>query len=775
MHSPKAPRQKIPTPVHLFATLLLIISAVEILVMFLLPLVVPSTNSYLQNFADAFFLAILSAPFIWILVAGPLRSAAMNEISRTKALLEHIVAAVINFDEQGVIESLNPAAEKMFGCGSDEIIGQHITRLIPAMQAGSDAALAGNTPSEPEKICRIGRESIGCRQDGQCFPIDISITQLSLGGRSTAIAIIDDISGRKQYEEQLEYQANHDELTNLPNRNLLTDRLRQALLMARRNHQEVAIFFVDLDNFKFINDTLGHDIGDRLLKIVAERLSACVRSGDTVARQGGDEFVIIVSNQAVSDHTTRIAAKILQETAQPFCIDEHELIITCSIGISLFPRDGEDVQALIKNADVAMYRAKEQGRNRFQFFTGEMNARSLARMTMEKYLRRALEKNELLLYYQPKVNLYSGRVASMEALLRWQSPELGMVSPANFIPLAEETGLIEQIGEWVLRTACRQNKAWQDADLPPLTVAVNLSARQLRQPNITSLIRQVLRETGLGPRWLELEITESMVMQDVDRVTDILGELKGMGIYLAMDDFGTGFSSLSYLKRFPFDKLKIDQSFVRDITSDPDNAAIAKAVIAMAHSLHLKVIAEGVETEGQLNYLRAHGCDEMQGYYFSRPVPVAEFEQLLRAGHCLHPMVGNEPCAAKTLLVVDDEKEVTTSLQRLFVLEGYCVLMAQSAEEGFELLANNRVSVVISDQSMPIMTGTEFLRRVKELYPHIVRIILSGHADLATATDAINHGAVYKILSKPWNEDLLRGTVNEAFNYYESVATRYED
>lgn len=592
-------------------------------------------------------------------------------------------------------------------------------------------------------------------------------------GKGELLAVIEtleDITERKRYEEQLEYQANHDGLTGLPNRNLLTDRIRQAMLMSLRNNYEVAVFFVDLDNFKFINDSLGHDVGDMLLKIAAERLSSCVRSGDTLARQGGDEFIIVISNQSVSDHASLIAEKMLELIAQPFRIREHELVITCSIGISIFPRDGEDVQTLIKNSDVAMYRAKEQGRNTFKYFTGEMNARTLARMTMEKHLRRALEHDEFLVYYQPKVSLSTGRITSMEALVRWQHPEMGLVLPSNFIPLAEETSLIVPIGEWVLRTACAQNRAWQEAGLAPLTVAVNLSPRQFRQQNIVGLIGQLLLETGLAPRYLELEITESMVMQDVERVTAILKELKNMGTSLAMDDFGTGYSSLGYLRRFPFDKLKIDQSFVRDITSDPDNAAIATTVIAMAHSLHLKVIAEGVETEGQLNYLRSHGCDEMQGYYFSRPVPALEFEQLLHEDRHLQLAPDNGLSPDKTVLVVDDEKEVGMAIQRLLVLDGYRVLVAGSAAEGFELLANNRVSVIISDQMMPIMAGTEFLSRVKELYPETVRIILTGHADLSFMTNAINLGGIYKFLIKPWSDDIIRETIDEAFKYHASFS-----
>jgi len=906
-------RGKVPPPLQMVVLLLLIISLLEILIMFLLPFVLPNgTSEYIHNIIDALALTLLSGPFIWWLIARPLRNAALSEFARTEAALGQIVDAVISFDTHGTIESLNPAAERMFGYLADDIIGQPIRNIIPAIATGHN----GGPSILPPTDSAMGRrhETIGIHKDQTSFPLELSVSKQEAGGCLTFIAIIhtiaerkrleqvmaeqkefaeslvqnssvpsfvlnpthqviiwnraceeltgiraeemlgqnhpwkafydhqhpvladiilaedttqapryfndcekssfipegikaegwypningkeryimfsaapirngkgqllaaietlEDITERKRYEEQLEYQANHDDLTSLPNRNLLTDRIQQAILMSRRSRNEVAVFFVDLDNFKFINDSLGHDVGDRILKIIAERLTGCVRSGDTVARQGGDEFILVISNQSASDQANIIANKVLKLISQPFRIDEHELVITCSIGISIFPRDGEDVQTLIKNADVAMYRSKAQGRNTFQFFTAEMNARSFERMTMEKHLRRALEHDEFLVYYQPKVNLNTGRITSMEALIRWHHPEMGMVSPASFIPLAEETGLIESIGEWVLKTSCVQNKAWQDAGLPALTVAVNLSGRQFWQQNVVDLIDQILLESGLNPRYLELEITESLVMQDAERVTATLNMLKGMGVSLAMDDFGTGYSSLGYLARFPFDKLKIDQSFIRDITSNPSNAAIATTVIAMAHSLHLKVIAEGVETEGQLNYLRQHGCDEIQGYYFSRPVTPQAFEQLLREDHQLQLVTDNRHGLKKAILLVDDERDVVLALQRILQLEEYVVLTAGSAAEGFELLANNQVSIIISDQSMPIMTGTEFLTRAKQIYPDTVRILLTAHADLNSIADAINHSAIYKFLSKPWHPDVILKTVEEACSYHASLIAK---
>jgi diguanylate cyclase (GGDEF)-like protein/PAS domain S-box-containing protein len=593
--------------------------------------------------------------------------------------------------------------------------------------------------------------------------------------RGVLLAVIEtfeDVTERKHYEEQLEYQANHDRLTSLPNRNLLCDRIHQALLRSQRDIKQIAIIFIDLDNFKYINDSLGHDVGDELLKTIAERLRTSVRAGDTVARLGGDEFVVIISHQDVAEVAASLAGSIQSAITQPLKIKEHELVITCSIGISISPRDGEDVQTLIRNADIAMYRAKEMGRNTFRFFTGEMNVRLLVRMTMEKQLRRALERDELFLCYQPIVGLRSNQVTGMEALVRWQNPESGLINPSDFIPLAEETGLIEPLGEWVLQTACTQNRTWQDMGLPLLPVSVNISALQFRQKNFVRIVERVLRESGLDPRYLVLEITESLVMQNIDRVTAILNELKEMGTSLSMDDFGTGYSSLSYLKRFPFDKLKIDQSFVKGITNDPNCAAIIKTIIAMSRSLRLKVIAEGVETAAQLNYLRLNNCDEIQGYYFSRPIKSADFGRLLRENRQLPVLNSQADNGEMAILVVDDEPGVTLSLQRMFSAEGYISLAASSAAEGLELLATNRIGVVISDLWMPVMNGSEFLELVKGLYPDVVRISMTGRADLFAITDAVNRGTVFKLLTKPWDNAFVMSTVEEAFAFHRTLWNR---
>jgi diguanylate cyclase (GGDEF)-like protein len=424
---------------------------------------------------------------------------------------------------------------------------------------------------------------------------------------------------RKRYQEELERQANYDALTGLPNRHLLNDRLKQAVF-AQRNTRSIAVVFIDLDHFKVINDSLGHNFGDEVLRHVGERLTAAVRDGDTVARLGGDEFVLILSDQTREDVIFRTMRRLIGKVSEPIMIGERELNITCSAGISLYPQDGPDVQTLLKNADAAMYRAKSQGRNTFQFYTAEMNEIANERLSMEQSLRRAIDRDELLLHYQPRVNLRTGKVDGVEALVRWQHPQRGLIYPDRFIPLAEETGLIVPIGEWVLRSACAQGRSWRKQGFSPV-ISVNLSQRQLWGGGLVRLVGEVIAKTGMAEH-LELELTESMVMHDAENVITTMQGLKAIGVRLSVDDFGTGYSSLSYLKRLPLTALKIDGSFVRDTTTGgPDEGLIAKAIISLGHSLHLKVVAEGVETAEHRAFLEANDCDEIQGYLISKPVP----------------------------------------------------------------------------------------------------------------------------------------------------------
>ncbi|MFM2129980.1 MAG: hypothetical protein RL477_1526, partial [Pseudomonadota bacterium] len=415
---------------------------------------------------------------------------------------------------------------------------------------------------------------------------------------------------RKRTEQRLQALLSYDTLTQLPNRELLLDRLTQSIAAATRQQTMVALLLLDLDRFKLVNDTMGHAFGDKLLCEVAARMQTCIRESDTLARLGGDEFVVVLTNIKGAQDAAKVASKITRDLGKPFVIEGHEVFVTASIGISLFPNDGLDKNSLITNADVAMYRAKEEGRNHFQFYTFGMNATTVERLTLENDLRRALERDELLLYYQPQMNCVDGRLVGCEALVRWQHPELGLVPPARFIPIAEENGLIVQIGEWVLREACRQNKAWIDGGAQPMIVSVNLSSRQFHQESMLKTVTEALDRSRLEARHLALEITESSLMHDPDDAVVTLCLLHNMGVSISIDDFGTGYSSLGHLKRFPLNSLKIDRAFVNDITENPEDAAIVRAILAMAHSLRLKVVAEGVETEKQLKFLREIGCDE---------------------------------------------------------------------------------------------------------------------------------------------------------------------
>lgn len=450
---------------------------------------------------------------------------------------------------------------------------------------------------------------------------------------------------RKRSEQHIHQLANYDRLTKLPNRDLCQDRLRQSIAQASRQNTLVAVLFFDLDRFKVINETLGHGLGDQLLQHVAQRMKSSLRETDTVGRLGGDEFVVILTGLTDTSDAARVAQNILNTLVRPITLNDHEVFVTTSIGISLYPNDATDVEALIQNADAAMYRAKEQGRNHYQFYTLDMNAKALERLNLENDLRHALERDEFLLHYQPLLDLSSHQIVGFEALLRWDHTDHGFISPVDFIPIAEETGLIMPIGEWVLDAACRQAKLWQDQGFGNANIAVNLSNRQFAQENMLETVTKALDGAGLGPEHLELEITESCVMENPDEAIVVLRQLNDMGIRISIDDFGTGYSSLSYLKRFPLDTLKIDRSFVNDITDDQDGAAIVEAILAMAHSLRLKVVAEGVETREQMAFLEAHNCDIIQGYLLSKPLSPADATEKFLKGNGVANLVEPTPKA----------------------------------------------------------------------------------------------------------------------------------
>ena len=555
-----------------------------------------------------------------------------TQLSLFAHIFDRVKEGIIVMDADKFMLFINPAFSAITGYSANDLIGKSLHLLHPGLM---DDVLHNETWRSIDETGRWQGEMIGRRKNDESYDEHLSISTMKndRGEVSYYICVFSDISERKAAEERVAYVVLHDFLTNLPNGPLLQDRLAQAISLAERESRKVAVMCLDLDHFKAINDMLGHLVGDKLLQEVARRISSVGRISDTVSRRGGDEFVVILPDLETVDDAAVIADNLLEVISDPCMIDGNEIEITTSIGISIFPEDGCEGDHLIKHADAAMYHAKKNGRNNYQFFTNEMNKLALERISIIQKLRHAEERKEFYLHYQPQMDLRSGRIIGVEALLRWNNPEAGMISPGHFIPIAEETGLIIPIGEWVLREACRQNSEWRTLGLPEITMAVNLSTVQFRQNNFIEMIKAILCEYSLDPSGLELEITEGAVMHNAEASIALLLELKAMGLQLAVDDFGTGYSSLSYLKRFPIDKLKIDQSFVRDITVDSDDAAIVSTIINMARSLKLKVIAEGVETAEQLSFLKHQKCDEMQGYYFSKPMPPEKISSLLVSGY----------------------------------------------------------------------------------------------------------------------------------------------
>jgi diguanylate cyclase (GGDEF)-like protein/PAS domain S-box-containing protein len=529
-----------------------------------------------------------------------------------------------------VIGYVNPAFESITGFTAAEVVGKSLGTLQDNRQALGDLAEISAALHERREGHAVLRNY---RKDGTPYWNDVFIAPLRNddGGVDNLVLVQSDISAVMRFEAELEYQAHHDGLTGLANRRQLRERLEHAIGCAQQGGTELWVVFIDLDRFKFVNDTLGHDAGDVMLKALAERIKLVVRKSDTLARIGGDEFMLILPAGEEQAASLAVIQAIMSAVAEPIMIQSYEFHLTCSVGIAVYPDDGTTVESLAKHADIAMYKAKEAGRNCWQFYTAAMSARTLERLELEADLYHALERDEFILYYQPQVDLRSGAIVGMEALLRWNRPGHGIVGPSDFIPLAEDMGLIAPIGDWVLRAACEQTVAWHKAGLGGLRVAVNLSPRQFTQQGLTQSIVAILGETGLAARFLEVELTESSVMNDVEHAVVVLRELKQLGVHIAIDDFGTGHSSLSYLRRFPIDVLKIDKSFVHEITLDEDGATIVRTIISLAHSLRLTVTAEGVETNDQQAYLREHGCDHIQGYLVSRPVGRDDFEALVRA------------------------------------------------------------------------------------------------------------------------------------------------
>jgi diguanylate cyclase (GGDEF)-like protein/PAS domain S-box-containing protein len=692
------------------------------------------------------------------------------DLQRFRSAMDATADAIFLIDSDSMqLVDTNEGACRMLGYPREQLLELEPSRIglgsnDELAQWAESARAAAATPSRAPELF----ETELTRADHATVPVETYWQQQNEGesAHRTLICVARDISERRLAEERLRHMAHYDSLTGLPNRTLFYQTLAESIELAQDKEWRIVVLFIGLDRFRNINDSVGAAMGDQLLRDFSNRLVQCVRIRDTVGRLGGDEFALILTMTRDQQDAVLVANEVREALRAPFDLDGHQATLTASIGIAMYPDDANDPETLVKYANTAMERAKEAGRDGYRFFTAGMNVQVLARLDLEMALRRALDQNELELYYQPKVNLHTGRISGAEALLRWNRPGYGLVYPAEFVSVLEDTGLIVRVGTWIIETACRQIAAWIRSPVGHVLVAVNVSSRQFVEGDLETEVRQSLERHKVPPELLELELTETALMSNAERTIQVLGALKELGIKVAIDDFGTGYSSLAYLQRFPIDKLKIDIAFVRDITTNPNDAAIALAIISMAHSLKLRVIAEGVESRPQLEYLRRNRCDEIQGYYFSRPLPAGEMGQLVETGKGLPPDPNQAAEPPQTLLLVDDDVNVLSSLHRLFRRDGYRILTAVSPTEGFELLALYPVQVIVCDQRMPILSGTEFLAKVKEMYPDTIRIILSGYTGLEAVLDSINRGAIYRFYTKPWDDTQLRDNIRLAFHHY---------
>jgi diguanylate cyclase (GGDEF)-like protein/PAS domain S-box-containing protein len=681
------------------------------------------------------------------------REQARRQLRLTRHAVEQANDALFQVGPDGAFRDANGAACRLLGLTREQLLQLR----VPDIDTQVDDA---QWPLRWLEMCERGSlrfETRVRRQDGHEIPVDVSVSLVTSDEETFAHVCVDDLRDRHAAEQRIQQLLEFDELTGLPNRQRLFKHLGATL----QTRAETAVLVLEIDRFKRINDGLGPQVGDAVLRELARRIAANVRSTDLVARRGGDEFVVVMPDPmgAAMD----MAKALLDAVARPMTLGEHEVYLTCSVGIAESPADGDRTETLLRRANAALEQAKLLGRNQVSVYVRAPHDDDPERLALETALRQALRDEQLELHYQPQVDLLHGRIIGVEALLRWMHPTMGRIAPDRFIPIAEETGLIVPIGDWVLRRAIEQAAAWQRAGLPPLRMAVNLSARQLMQPDLARRIEGLLAATGLDPRRFGVEVTESVLITNFDQAVQHLRALRALGAEVSLDDFGTGYSSLSYLRRLPVDVVKIDRSLVPDVTAPAEDVSITRAIITMAHQLQMKVLAEGVESEGQAALLAANQCDQMQGYWFSAAQPAAAIEAMLREGRQIDPALLGRRSRERTLLLVDDEENIVAALRRLLRAEGWRLLSATSAEQALQLMARHEVDVILSDQRMPGMTGVELLRRARQLYPETIRLVLSGYTELQSITDAINEGAIYKFLAKPWDDEQLRAHLRDAF------------
>ena len=685
-------------------------------------------------------------------------SESITQLDSFHALVQQCSDAVFICDEQQILFA-NDTAQHMLGKKENLLY----CKLDKVFNADTCFQLSERVKENQPKFKIVAAKLVN--DDSEAARINMSTYPVEFHGKQTVQVVIE-YNQDKAFFQQINKDIHHDPLTGLPNRELFMDRLEHTLKLAQRYNFKFFVAFIDLDRFKRINDTFGHHIGDKLLKEVTQRITSNIRDSDTLARLGGDEFIVLLNHIDQNEDGIHLLNRIVKRVSEPMNLDEFQSSVTCSVGCSAFPLDGKDADTLIKFADTAMYAAKESGRNSLQLYHSDLRTLANRRMELEKALRQGLERQEFELYYQPQVDLRSGNLVGLEALLRWNRPDKELIGPAEFIPIAEDSGVIIPIGEWVLENVTQQVQKWTAQNYHPVKVAINLSAKQIMAPGLDAIVEKHIKQSGIDPHLLELELTESISMDDPDNIIPLMERFRKLGVGLSIDDFGTGYSNMKYLREFPIDVLKIDGSFIAEMVSEPGSLAIVEAIIEMSHRLGLKVVAERAESEGEVVLLAEKGCDIVQGYFFSQPLPVKLIEPLLKKGKIELPSILTDQQNQQIVLILDDEKNVTQAIRRELRQEPYELLIANSTDDAFEILAKHHVGVVLSDYKMPGMNGIEFLSRVRRMYPAISRVLLSAIKDFETAKESINRGAAHHFLDKPWNTKQLMDTIEESFVRY---------
>jgi len=684
-----------------------------------------------------------------------------SALRMSQFMLDQSPIPILGIDEMGQLQYANEAAARLLQYDRARLKQMTIFDVAPHRRLDMWQTSFKTLQSVGQKTF----PSDWRKADGTTVPVELTASYLAYNDTRLIVVYAHDLSVQLEAQEQAFRLAHVDDVTGLPNRQFLQERVRNEGRLAIQENRCIALMSLEINEVRHVNETLGYVHGDTLLMALTRRLGTVLRGTDLLAHLGAGEFVFLLTNdrEINEDSAMQVVRNILDALSSPIQIEGPHIQVTCDIGIVIFPQDTDEADHMLRQAQAAMRMAEAKGTDQVCFYTPQANARIGERLAREAALRHALERGEIYLQYQPQVDMMTGRVMGVEALARWHNDILGDVPPCDFLPMADDIGLMLPIGNWILKSACEAAVRLQREGFPPLRIAVNLSARQLSQPDIACTIEATLMLTGLDPHCLSIEITEGMLMDNLEHVASTLNDLKSIGIEIALDDFGTGYSSLTNLRHLPIDVIKIDRSLVPDVTAATQDVSITRAIINMAHSLQMKVLAVGVESEGQLSLLSANQCDQMQGFYFSPPLREAELLDLLKEDRRISDECLGRKSRQRTLLIVDDEDNIVSSLKRLLRRDGYHIVTANSGAQGLQCLAQFDVDVIISDQRMPGMTGVEFLRRTKELYPDTIRMVLSGYTELQSITDAINEGAIYKFLTKPWDDERVRAHIQEAF------------